>query len=126
VLVQNQKGGDMQNKNSTSNWLDRACASVGLTFAEARTLWIAVRRGDDAAKLALNRLLRDNPAMASVFEHLSVETQRIRADRGLKNPRTFGKPERKPQGAYAKVQSKRVKGVSGVVQGGLPSLGKRN
>lgn len=114
----------MTKEAASNTWLDRACASVGMTFAEARELWIAVRCGNDAAKLRLNQLLRDQPSLGPVFEHLKDETRRIRRDRGLKPPKTFGRPERSTKGAFARMESKRVKGVSTILQGGLPSLGK--
>ena len=115
----------MPKKEVLDTWLDRACGQVGYTVEGARHLWIGVRCGDDQAKVTLYRLLRDNPSIAPVFEHFRKETERLRRDRGLKNPKSFGRPERTPDTSFASMQEKRVKGVSVIHQGGLPSLGRR-
>lgn len=115
----------MSTKETTEAWLERACAHFGFTVGEARNLWIAVRSGDAQAKQKLYQLLRDKPAMNEVFEHFKLETRQIRSQRGLKNPKSFGRPEKSPAASMSRVQSVRVNGVSDLYQGGAPSLGKR-
>ena len=100
--------------------IDQLSRKAGFTIDKLHTLWMSGRSGDPAADKKVHDLLAKHPAISAVFE-VFVQGHDPKQRRQLRRQLVEANPPKKPETVWSASKPRWVS----VVNGGLPTLGKR-
>ena len=93
---------------------------AGYTIEELHALWMAGRTGDPVSDKRIHHLLCKHPTISVVFD-VFVQGHDPKQRRHLRRQLVDAKPQKKPETIWSASKPRWVS----VVNGGLPTLGKR-